>query len=56
LCAGGSHPQPGWTQTTYGTSSGNVQVEAYSIAGAAHVLPEVGMEQYVIQFSGLGQN
>jgi hypothetical protein len=36
----------------YGTSPGNVQVEAYSIAGAGHVLPEAGLEQYVIRFFG----
>ena len=44
-------PQSGWTRTRYG--SGTVQVEAYSIAGAGHVLPETGMAAYAIQFFGL---
>jgi acetylxylan esterase len=46
-------PQPGWTRTRYDDSSGTVQVEAYSIAGAGHVLPEAGMAAYAISFFGL---
>jgi cellulase/cellobiase CelA1 len=46
-------PQSGWTRTRYDDSSGNVQVEAYSIAGAGHVLPEAGMAAYAIAFFGL---
>jgi poly(hydroxyalkanoate) depolymerase family esterase len=45
-------PQSGWTRTRYG-SAGNVQVEAYSIAGAGHVLPETGMASFAISFFGL---
>ena len=45
-------PQSGWTRTRYG-SAGNVEVEAYSIAGAGHVLPESGMAAYAIHFFGL---
>jgi poly(hydroxyalkanoate) depolymerase family esterase len=48
-------PVSGWTRTRYADSSGTVQVEAYSIAGAGHVLPEsgAGMEGYAIHFFGL---
>jgi len=45
-------PQAGWTRTRY-ASSGTVQVEAYSIAGAGHVLPETGMAAFAISFFGL---
>jgi acetylxylan esterase len=46
-------PQPGWTRTRYDNNSGTVEVEAYSIAGAGHVLPENGMAAYAISFFGL---
>jgi acetylxylan esterase len=46
-------PQSGWTRTQYADGSGTVQVEAYSIAGAGHVLPETGMAAYAIHFFGL---
>jgi len=46
-------PQSGWTRTRYDDGSGNVQVEAYSIAGAGHVLPEADMAAYAIAFFGL---
>ena len=46
-------PASGWTRTRYADSSGTVQVEAYSIAGAGHVLPETGMAAYAIHFFGL---
>jgi acetylxylan esterase len=49
-------PQPGWTRTRYADSSGTVQVEAYSIAGAGHVLPEAGMAAYAISFFGLNSS
>jgi hypothetical protein len=45
--------QSGWTRTRYDDSAGNVDVEAYSIAGAGHVLPETGMAAYAIHFFGL---
>jgi acetylxylan esterase len=41
-------PVAGWTRTRYGS-----EVEAYSIAGAGHVLPEAGMAAYAIHFFGL---
>jgi poly(hydroxyalkanoate) depolymerase family esterase len=46
-------PASGWTRTRYAGSAGTVQVEAYSIAGAGHVLPESGMAAYAIHFFGL---
>lgn len=46
-------PVSGWTRTRYADSAGNVDVEAYSIAGAGHVLPETGMAAYAIHFFGL---
>lgn len=50
-------PQPNWTQTQYGSTS-NPQVEAFSIAGAGHVLPIAGqgMEADAIQFFGLSSS
>ncbi|HLX52109.1 MAG TPA: PHB depolymerase family esterase, partial [Streptosporangiaceae bacterium] len=48
-------PVSGWTQTQYDNGSGTPEVEAFSIAGAGHVLPEsgAGMENYAIDFFGL---
>jgi poly(hydroxyalkanoate) depolymerase family esterase len=46
-------PQSGWTRTRFADSSGNVDVEAYSIAGAGHVLPQTGMAAYAVHFFGL---
>jgi acetylxylan esterase len=46
-------PVSGWTRTRYDNSAGTVEVEAYSIAGAGHVLPEPGMAAYAIHFFGL---
>ena len=48
------HPQPGWTRTVYGTRN-DIEVEAYSIQGVGHYLPEAGMEAYAIRFLGLDQ-
>jgi acetylxylan esterase len=45
-------PVSGWTRTRY-DSAGTAEVEAYSIAGAGHVLPETGMAAYAIHFFGL---
>ncbi len=42
-------PQSGWSRRRYG----NGEVEAYSIQGAGHVLPQAGMAAYAIQFFGL---
>jgi poly(hydroxyalkanoate) depolymerase family esterase len=47
-----STPQSGWTHTTYGDAN-NPQVDAYSIAGAGHVLPLTGMAAIAIHFFGL---
>jgi poly(hydroxyalkanoate) depolymerase family esterase len=46
------YPVSGWTRTRYGSAS-NPAVEAYSISGAGHVLPESGMAAYAIHFFGL---
>ncbi|MFG1617412.1 PHB depolymerase family esterase [Nonomuraea wenchangensis] len=46
-------PQSGWSRSRYASSSGTVQVEAYSIQGAGHVLPQSGMARYAIEFFGL---
>jgi acetylxylan esterase len=46
-------PQSGWTRTRYNDGSGVTQVEAYSVTGAGHVLPETGMAAYAIAFFGL---
>ncbi len=46
-------PQSGWTRTRYADSGGTVDVEAYSIAGAGHQLPESGMAAYAVHFFGL---
>jgi hypothetical protein len=48
-------PVSGWTETQYDNAAGTPQVEALSIAGAGHVLPEsgAGMEASAIAFMGL---
>jgi acetylxylan esterase len=46
-------PVSGWTRTRYNNAAGTTEVEAYSIAGAGHVLPESGMAAYAIHFFGL---
>jgi poly(hydroxyalkanoate) depolymerase family esterase len=48
-------PVSGWTETQYDNTSGVPQVEAFSIAGAGHVLPieGEGMEADAIAFMGL---
>jgi poly(hydroxyalkanoate) depolymerase family esterase len=46
-------PVSGWTRTRYNNSAGTTDAEAYSIAGAGHVLPEAGMAAYAIHFFGL---
>jgi acetylxylan esterase len=50
------NPQPTWTHTTYADSSGTVQVDAYSIAGAGHVLPQAGMAALAVHFFGLDRS
>lgn len=46
-------PHSGWSRSRFADSSGKVDVEAYSIQGAGHVLPETGMAAYAIHFFGL---
>jgi poly(hydroxyalkanoate) depolymerase family esterase len=46
-------PQSGWNRSRFADSSGRVDVEAYSIQGAGHVLPQTGMAAYAIHFFGL---
>ena len=46
-------PVSGWNRSRFATSSGTVDVEAYSIQGAGHQLPEAGMAAYAISFFGL---
>ncbi|TDE56285.1 PHB depolymerase family esterase [Nonomuraea mesophila] len=46
-------PQANWNRSRYADRSGTVQVEAYSIQGAGHALPQGGMALYAIQFFGL---
>lgn len=48
-------PQTNWNRRRYATSSGTVQVEAYSIQGAGHSLPMSGMAMAAVQFFGLDQ-
>jgi hypothetical protein len=49
------HPKPTWTHSTYVNQFGEVEVDAYSVAGADHNLgfhfPD--WAQYAIQFFGL---
>jgi poly(hydroxyalkanoate) depolymerase family esterase len=46
-------PVSGWSRSRFADSTGKVDVEAYSIQGAGHVLPEAGMAAYAIHFFGL---
>lgn len=46
-------PQSGWTRTRYANGGGTAEVEAYSIAGAGHALPQAGMAADAIHFFGL---
>ena len=46
-------PQASWNRRRYANPSGTVQVEAYSIQGAGHALPQSGMALYAIEFFGL---
>ncbi|GAB2883986.1 hypothetical protein GCM10027074_60760 [Streptomyces deserti] len=46
-------PQPGWTRTRYGSAGAQAPVEAISIQGAGHSLPESGMAARAIAFFGL---
>ncbi|MEJ2858788.1 MULTISPECIES: extracellular catalytic domain type 1 short-chain-length polyhydroxyalkanoate depolymerase [unclassified Saccharothrix] len=46
-------PQTNWTRTRYGDTSTKATVEAVSITGTGHTLPQAGMLAYAISFLGL---
>ena len=46
-------PVSGWNRSRFADSTGKVDVEAYSIQGAGHVLPGAGRAPYAIHFFGL---
>ncbi|MEO3798006.1 PHB depolymerase family esterase [Nonomuraea sp. B10E15] len=46
-------PQPSWTRTRYGGTGTTPPVEAISIQGVGHSLPQSGMAAAVIDFFGL---
>ncbi|MGW6245306.1 extracellular catalytic domain type 1 short-chain-length polyhydroxyalkanoate depolymerase [Streptomyces roseolus] len=46
-------PQPHWTRTRYGSAGAQAPVEAISIQGTGHSLPEAGMAARAIAFFGL---
>jgi poly(hydroxyalkanoate) depolymerase family esterase len=43
----------GWSRRQYANTSGTVLVEAITVSGAGHVLPQKGMAAYAIAFFGL---
>jgi acetylxylan esterase len=49
------HPQPTWTHTVYVNRAGQVEVDAYSVAGETHNLgfDDPDWAQYAVQFFGL---
>jgi poly(hydroxyalkanoate) depolymerase family esterase len=47
------HPQSSWTRNRYGARGAQAHVEAVSIAGVGHTLPQPGMAQQSIAFLGL---
>lgn len=50
------HPQSNWTRTRYGGTGIDAPVEAISIQGVGHSLPQGGMAALVIQFFGLDRD
>jgi poly(hydroxyalkanoate) depolymerase family esterase len=46
-------PVSGWNRQRFADPSGTVDVEAYSIQGAGHSLPQSGMAAYAVHFFGL---
>lgn len=46
-------PQSGWTRARYGGTGVQAPVEAISVQGAGHVLPQSGMVGYAIAYLGL---
>lgn len=49
-------PQFNWSRTRYGGSSTQPPVEAISVQGAGHSIPEAGMVAYSIAFLGLNNS
>ncbi|WP_407924575.1 extracellular catalytic domain type 1 short-chain-length polyhydroxyalkanoate depolymerase [Catellatospora vulcania] len=47
------HPQASWTRTRYGGTGTQATVEAVSISGTGHTLPQAGMLAYAVSFLGL---
>jgi poly(hydroxyalkanoate) depolymerase family esterase len=47
------HPQSTWTRTRYGSTGTQAPVEAISVQGAGHVLPQTGMAAQTVAFFGL---
>ncbi|HEX4813723.1 MAG TPA: PHB depolymerase family esterase [Nonomuraea sp.] len=46
-------PRSGWTRTRYGGTGANATVEAVSLQGVGHTLPQSGMAAMTIAFLGL---
>ncbi|WP_328647339.1 PHB depolymerase family esterase [Amycolatopsis sp. NBC_00348] len=51
--SGTDQPQSGWTRARYGGTGVQAPVEAISVQGAGHVLPQSGMVGYAIAYLGL---
>ncbi|WP_026925167.1 extracellular catalytic domain type 1 short-chain-length polyhydroxyalkanoate depolymerase [Glycomyces arizonensis] len=53
-----STDQPGsnWSRRNFADASGTVQVEAITVGGAGHTLPQGGMARLAIEFFGLDQS
>ncbi|GFN33018.1 extracellular catalytic domain type 1 short-chain-length polyhydroxyalkanoate depolymerase [Paenibacillus xylaniclasticus] len=49
-------PQPSWTRTRYGSNSAQPPVEAISVQGVGHYIPQSGMVAYSIAFLGLNSS
>ncbi len=50
------NPQPSWNRTRYGNATVQPPVEAISVQGAGHSIPENGMVAYSIAFLGLNNS
>ncbi len=46
-------PQPSWTRSRFGSTGTQATVEAVSISGTGHTLPQAGMLAFSISFLGL---
>ncbi|MER6559251.1 PHB depolymerase family esterase [Streptomyces sp. NPDC001027] len=47
------HPKSAWTRTRYGGTGATAPVEAISVQGVGHNLPQSGMQPLALQFMGL---